>query len=527
MAEGYLSLVLHSHLPFVRHPEYERFLEENWLFEAITETYLPLLGVFERLKADGVPFRLTISVSPTLAAMLGDPLLRERYVLHLERLARLARSEAERTRGDAGFNTLARMYLERLEESLHRFTLTYGRDLISALKGFEEQGCIELITSSATHCFLPLFQVVPQAVKAQIDVAVQSHYHSFGSLPKGIWLPECGYYPGLEQFLASNGLKYFFVEAHGILYADKRPVRGLYAPLCCPNQVAAFGRDPESSKAVWSAQEGYPGNHVYREFYRDIGFDLPLEQLEPFIQTGGVRVNTGIKYYAITGRTEQKSLYNRELALRKVQEHADHFLSSRLEQVKRLGPWMDRPPLIVCPYDAELFGHWWFEGPEWIETLLRRASQVSDRLELLSPGDYLARYKENQVATPSFSSWGNNGYAEVWLDGSNHWVYPHLHKATQRLVELIKRFPNEKGIRRRALNQAAREVLLSQASDWAFIMKMGTTVAYAVKRIREHIHNFTRIYDSLLVNHFDHEWLLRLERKNNLFPDIDYRVFAD
>ncbi len=526
MSMGCLSLILHSHLPFVRHPECPRFLEEDWLLEAISETYLPLLDVFERLEADDIPFRLTVSVSPTLTAMLQDKLLQERYINHLQNLIDLAQAELKRTKNDPELNKLAGMYLRRFENCFKNFTDRYKRNIISRLKYFQSKGYLELITSSATHSFLPLLQNVPKAVKAQIEVAVDSHTEHFETNPEGIWLPECGYFPGVEDYLKARGLKYFFMEAHGILFADQRPNYGVYAPLYCPNMVAAFGRDPESSRAVWSSEEGYPGDNVYREFYRDVGFDLPLEYIEPFIHDGGIRVNTGIKYYAITGRTDQKILYNREKAMKKAEEHAEHFLTARLIRIEQLQKSMDRPPIFVCPYDTELFGHWWFEGPAWIEYLIRKVAMVPDRLKMITASDYLAEYPENQVSTPSFSSWGNKGYAEVWLEGSNDWIYRHLHKASERMVELCRRFPGEKGILRRALNQAARELLLCQASDWAFIMKTGTTVPYAVKRTKEHIYNFNRIYESVMAGSLDKEWLKKIESKNNLFPHIDYRVYA-
>ena len=526
MTRGYLALVLHAHLPFVRHPEHERFLEENWLFEAITETYLPLLQVFRRLEQDGVPFRLTLSLSPTLAEMLSDGLLQSRYLAHLERLEELAEREVRRTRGEALISALARMYQERFRACREDFDGLYQRNLLAALAGLEQRGRLELITSCASHGFLPTLSLVPHAVRAQVAVAVRSHIRHFGAYPRGFWLPECGYYAGVEEFLREQDLRYTFLETHGLLYADRRPRYGVYAPVACPNKVAAFGRDPESARAVWSSEEGYPGDPVYREFYRDIGFELPLEDLGPFLYDGGLRAHTGIKYWAITAPEGDKAPYRREAALKRCEEHAEQFARERLHQAERLRPHMDRPPLIVCPYDAELFGHWWFEGPEWIEALLRRLARSADKLRLVTPSDYLEAHPEQQVLQPCLSSWGNKGYAEVWLESSNDWIYRHLHKQAERMQELARRFPNEKGLRRRALNQAFRELLLAQSSDWAFIMKTGTTVPYAVKRTHEHIHNFTRIFESVMENEIEQEWLLRLEARDNIFPEIDYRLFG-
>jgi 1,4-alpha-glucan branching enzyme len=525
LPRGYLSLVLHWHLPFVRHPEHPRFLEEDWLFEAISETYLPLLAVFERLAADRVPYRVTVSVSPTLAEMLRDELLQERYLLHLDRLTELCEREVVRTRGEPEFAALSAMYLERFRDCRTRFAELYDRDLLGALVRLQSEGCLELITSAATHSFLPLFQVVPEAVRAQIAVAVRSHTRNFGTAPEGFWLPECGYFPGVEEALKAFSLGYCFLESHGLLFGSEPPRYGVYAPVYCPNRIAAFGRDPESAKAVWSSEEGYPGDPAYREFYRDIGFDLPLEHVAAFLGDGTARVNTGIKYFAITGPGDDKKPYDRARAMEKVQQHAEHFLRARLQQVERVVDLMDVPPVVVCPFDAELFGHWWFEGPEWIEALARKAAAAAGRLEMIHPGEYLRRHPDLQTLQPCFSSWGNKGYAEVWLEGSNDWIYRHLHMLARRMAELARRFPNERGVRRRALDQAFKEMLLAHASDWAFIMKSGTTVPYAVRRTREHIHNFNRIYDAVMVNEISQDWLIELERKHNLFPDIDYRTY--
>jgi len=526
VSKGFLLLLLHCHLPFVRHPDHPRFLEEDWLFEGISETYLPLLRILERLREERVSVKLTVSISPTLLSMLSDELLQERYARHLERLLELAGKETERTRSQPHFNRLAWMYLDLVTRNYEQFTRKYGRNLIPHLAKLEKVGVVELITSAATHAYLPLLEKYPQAVDAQIGLAVQMHEKHLGSRPRGIWLPECGYYPGLETFLKKHGLEYFFVDTHGILYADRRPSYGNYAPIVCENGVAAFARDPEASRAVWSAEEGYPGDISYREFYRDIGYDLPLEYIRPYIHEGDVRINTGIKYYAITGPGDRKKPYNREEAMKKVEEHSENFIYSRRNQVERIGGLMDRPPLIVAPFDAELFGHWWFEGPEWLESLLKKIDRGQDDLQLTTPLEYLLLFRENQVATPSFSSWGNKGYSEVWLSGSNDWIYRHVHKAVERMKRLAKLFVSTNGVRRRALNQATRELLLMQASDWAFIMKTGTTVPYAVGRVREHVHNFNRIYDSLLTNQLDLAWLTGLEARNNIFPDVDYRIFS-
>ena len=526
MEKGYLALVLHSHLPYVRHPEHDQFLEEDWLYEAITETYIPLINVFEGLVRDNVDFRITMSLTPTLIAMLTDPLLQHRYVRHINKLIELSEKEVERTHGQPEFSELARMYHDLFRNARYVFEDVYGRNLVTAFKKFQDLGKLEIITCGATHGFLPLMQN-RKAVRAQIMVAAEHHKKHLGRAPKGIWLPECGYYEGLDEILKEAGIRYFFTDSHGIFHASPRPKYGVYAPIYTRSGVAAFGRDMESSKQVWSSVEGYPGDFHYRDFYRDVGFDLDFNYIKPYIHPDGIRVNLGIKYYKITGASNHKEPYVRQQALDKAAEHAGNFLFNRQKQIEWLADICDdRKPIVVSPYDAELYGHWWFEGPDWINFLIRKTVFDQDTIKLTTPLEYLTDNPKCQVAQPSFSSWGYKGYSEFWLNGSNDWIYRHLDKAADRMVELAQRYDAADGLLKRALNQAARELLLAQSSDWAFIMKSGSHVEYAIKRTREHVRAFTRIYADLTAGHIDEGWLGDLEQRNNLFPDIDYRVYA-
>ncbi|MDC4204785.1 MAG: DUF1957 domain-containing protein [Candidatus Manganitrophus sp.] len=526
MEKGFLSLILHSHLPFVRHPEYPEFLEEDWLFEAITETYIPFITIFEKLLNDRVPFRITLSITPTLAAMLSDPLLQRRYLEHIERLIELAEKEVHRTRNQPEFHSTARMYLDRFREARTVFNDRYRRNLLTAFRAFQEEGSVELMTSAATHGFLPLMAVNPNAVRAQVEIGAREYERHFGRRPRGIWLPECGYYPGLEEHLAASGLQYFIVDSHGLLHAVPRPKYALYAPIYTRAKVAAFGRDVESSKQVWSAEEGYPGDFVYRDFYRDIGFDLDLDYVRPYIHDGGIRISTGIKYHRITGKTDHKEPYHRGWAIDRAAEHAGNFMFNRERQIAHLHDAMGRKPVIVAPYDAELFGHWWFEGPEWIDFFVRKSAYDQNIFRLTTPAEYLRENPRNQVATPPMCSWGWKGYNEVWLEGSNDWIYRHLHQAADRMVSLARRFPQADGLQKRALRQAARELLLAQASDWAFIMKTGTSIPYAVKRTYDHLSRFTRLYEEISSERIHEIALKEIEEKDNLFPEIDYRLYA-
>ncbi|HOW34911.1 MAG TPA: DUF1957 domain-containing protein [Candidatus Omnitrophota bacterium] len=525
MEKGYLNLVLHGHLPYVRHPEYDNFLEESWFYEAITETYIPLILVFEKLINDGVDFRMTMTLSPTLLSMFCDPLLQDRYLKHINKLIELAEKEVHRTQWQPEFRELAKMYLDFFTTARNTF-LRYGKNLTVPFKDFQDRGKVEIITCGATHGFFPLMDVCQESIRAQVKVAASHYRNIFGRPPRGIWLPECGYNPGCDAILKEAGIKFFFLDAHGILHGSPRPKYGTFAPVYCPSGVAALGRDLESSKQVWSSIEGYPGDYLYREFYRDIGYDLDFDYIKPYILPDGVRVNTGIKYYRISGPTEEKQPYNRKMAMDKAADHAGNFLFNRHQQVEYLYDFLKQKPLIVSPYDAELYGHWWFEGPQWLDFLIRKIHFDQDTIRMITPSEYLAENPRNQVVTPSMSSWGYKGYCEVWLQGSNDWVYRHLHKASERMTELAKMHSrtNVNGLTRRALNQALRELLLAQSSDWAFIMGTGTHVPYAIKRTKEHLARFNHLYDSIRSNSVDDYWLSDIESKDNIFPEIDYKV---
>ncbi len=524
MEKGYLCLILHGHLPYVRHPEYEDFLEEDWLYEAITETYIPLINVFDRLLEDGVDFRITFSLSPTLLSMFIDPLLQERYIKHLDTLIELAHKEVERTRWQPEFQSLSLLYLNKFCNARDIFINKYKKNIISAFRRYQDKGVMEIIICGATHGYFPLMEVSRESIRAQVKVAVSLYDKLFDRKPKGFWLPECGYNPNDDEILKEVGVKYFFTDAHGVLHATPRPKYGVFAPVYCKSGVACFGRDLESSKQVWSSIDGYPGDYFYREFYRDIGFDLDYEYIKPYIHKDGTRINTGIKYYRITGRTYDKQPYIPEVAREKAAAHAGNFMFNREKQIEYLYDFIGKKPIITSPYDAELFGHWWFEGPEWIDFLLRKIVYDQKAIRLITPSEYLAEFPKNQVVTPSMSSWGWKGYNEVWLEGSNDWIYRYLHKASERMTELVKLYSNASGLLERALKQALRELLLAQSSDWAFIMKTGSHTSYAIKRLKDHILRFTKLYEDIKSNSIDEGWLSDIEYKDNIFPEIDYRV---
>ena len=522
---AYLSLILHAHLPFVRHPEHEKFLEESWLFEAITETYVPLLQLLERWHRDGLNPHLTLTLTPTLCSMLHDPLLQGRYERHLNELIELAEKEIHRTQWEKPLHELALFYHERFVAVRDAYA-AYGRDLVGAFRRFQELGFLEIITSAATHALLPLLADHPPSLRAQVLVARDHYRNCFGCEPRGIWLPECAYVDSLENVLQEANLRWFLTDTHGILHAKPRPRYATFAPIFTPNGIAAFGRDPDSTRQVWSRHAGYPGDPRYRDFYRDIGFDLDLDYVKPHLPAPDTRGFTGLKYYRITGSSPDKEVYDRQTAILAADNHAGHFLEARVQQFQRLAEILDRPPILVAPYDAELFGHWWYEGPEFLDFLVREACCDQKVFELITPAEFLSQHATHQVATPAASSWGEDGYWRVWLNEANEWIYPHLRVAQERMTELARRFPQPDALQERILKQAARELLLAQSSDWPFILRTGTSPGYARRRVQDHLLRFTRLYEQLTTGQRDAEWLAQVEWRDNIFPDVDYRYWT-
>ena len=523
-ATGYLCMMLHAHLPFVRHPEHPEFLEEDWLYEAMSETYIPLLQMLEGFERDGVNACFTMSLTPPLAEMLADPLLQGRYDNKLRKLIELTELE-NKFKADTPYESCAKMYKRHFADCRRIFD-KWDKNLVKGFRYFQDKGFIEVITCGATHGFLPLM-VSETSVRAQIQVAINNYKKHFGRAPKGIWLPECAYAPGIDKHLQEAGIKFFFVDTHGVMFGTPRPRFGPFRPVYCPSGVAAFARDAESSRQVWSSEEGYPGDVDYREFYRDLGYDGDYAYIRPYLHNDGVRRNISLKYQRITGKIglNEKQPYVPEWATEKAAKHAANFMSNRQGQAKWLKGVLGEEPCIVAPYDAELFGHWWFEGPQFLNFMMRKIAYDQSDIALTTPSRFLEKFPRQQVIEPAASSWGDKGYYEVWLNAGNDWIYRHLHAAELRMHELANLFVAPKALEERALKQAARELLLAQSSDWAFIITTGTMVAYAEKRTKDHLHRFNGLYLQLIENRLEEAWLQDLEWRDNIFEEVDWTLY--
>lgn len=529
-----LLLLLHAHLPYVRHPEHDYSIEESWLFEAVWETYLPLLQTIEQLRDEGISPQLTLTLSPPLIEMLNDELLRQRFLRFVDNLSSLAEAEKKRTR-HTPFEPLAFLYGAKLKKTRRSYLEGYGGDLVAAFRKLQDEGHIEIVATSATHAFLPAFEHYPEAVRRQIGVGIQSYRRAFGRQPRGFWLPECGYFRGLDSLLREQGIDYFFLEAHGILHGRPRPAFSIYQPVQTPAGVRAFGRDARASQQVWCAARGYPGDPFYRDFYRDIGFDLPPAALAAFTHVGF----TGLKYHRITGAGADKLPYNRYAAIGRVAAHAAHFVRERGTEGEKFAPF-GIAPVFFTAFDAELFGHWWFEGIEWLDAVLRRCAEPASSVEVATPSRHLERTATGTPAIiqPAPSSWGEGGYNAAWIGERSRLLYRRLHDMAEKMEQLLhlarqrpasaarnsssrrKGRTAEQGgaLLERAVTQALRETLLAQASDWAFLIERDRAAAYAAGRISAHRERFDLLFSMIRDNEIDESRLGEIEAADPIFP---------
>jgi 1,4-alpha-glucan branching enzyme len=522
---GHVNLVLHAHLPFVYNGYEPHLLEERWFFEALTESYLPLLLSMEQMKQENISFAMTLSLSPTLLAMLDHPVLSKRYTDYLQRLLRLAANEEKRTTGDEPFNQLAHFYRKRLEHLYTTYVEQYHGDLIAQFAKLSDSGHLELITTCATHGYLPLIRT-KEAVNAQIRVGLDAFAARFGFYPRGMWLPECGYFTGLDTILAHNKVEYVFADTHGVKNAWPTPNNDVYAPVMTPAGVAVFARDPETSSQVWSLQSGYPGDPDYREYYRDIGFELDENYIHSFLPYP-VRVNTGLKYWRVTGNNLPKEPYNPHWAAAKAKSHAENFHYNRERQLQHLTTVTDQPPLVTAPYDAELFGHWWFEGPDFLKQVFRKGSDHRQIFTYSTPSRYLDTFGCNHTAEIFHSSWGEGGYSHVWMNPKNDWLYWETHQAEACLASQISNHPIPEPQEKRIINQMGRELLLAQSSDWAFMLNAGTTNEYASKRALTHLAHFKRLNTMLITDDISVTELSAMEADvSGLFPGIQATMYT-
>ena len=516
-----LSLVLNAHLPYVR--EFTKnslaanSAEESWFFDALSETYLPLLALFDRLEGENIPFRLGIAVSPALGQMLGDNLLLSKYTANLDHQIEFGEKEIERLRDSPDMLVLAKQYLDQAVDRRVSFTGRYDGNILQALDHYREKGNIEILASPATHAFLPFFCAIPEPVQAQIEAAQQFYRYSFGLPPKGFWLPELGWSKNLDPVLRSYGFKYTIADSHGFIFGNPPPSRGSFFPVRTPENLAVFARDFYACAEIGEMRN----EKTYRNNNQDIAYELPPAAIGRFIARNGARCCTGYKYCRGDGKT-----YNAGEARLCAEKHAEIFFENCVNRLAAASKYMDEIPISLAAFNADSFGRHWHEGIIFLETLFRLASK-KEELQFMTPAEYLGRYEvlSFDVSVPEFSSWGINGYAETWLDSSNDWMYRDLIHSIECMVEMANRYVDVSGYKERTLNQAARELLLAQCSDWPSMLQRHEGSEYARNQVKEALRNFKVIYEALNSSNISAEWLTRLERRHNIFPYINYRIF--
>ncbi|MFO7321801.1 MAG: DUF1957 domain-containing protein [Chloroflexota bacterium] len=559
-AIGAFTFVLHSHLPYARLAGRWPHGEE-WIHEAATGTYIPLLQTFYDLRNEGVPFRLTLGMTPVLAEQLSDPDVIDHLDQYLDQRIEAAKKdiayfEAPETE-DKHLRYLAEWYLTLYERIKSDFDGRFNRDIVGSFRQLQDEGYLEITTSAATHGYLPLLSR-DSSIVAQLRTGVQSYTRLFGRRPTGIWLPECAYRPayfledgkvrpGIEHWLAAENLKVFFSETHAITggkpvgvaagdvigpYGDIKRRYVIPTVASTPERstttyeayyvsdttagpdaeqhsgVAVLGRNNRTGEQVWSADWGYPGDFDYREFHKKAG-------------------TSGLQYWRVTGAKTDlayKDYYHPDWAAYKVDQHAEHFAHLVGDLIRAYHQQTGRFGIISSNYDTELFGHWWFEGVTWLGKVLRHLA-ANEEIELTTATTYITQHPPQEVISLPEGSWGAGGTHFVWDNAETHWMWEPIHEAEARMEKLAETFTKPSTYEETVLNQAAREVLLLESSDWPFLVTTGQAREYAIQRLSQHLERFNKLAKSLERGRPDVESAQEFWELDKIFPDIDYRYF--
>ncbi len=554
---GAFTFVLHSHLPYARQAGMWPHGEE-WVHEGIAETYLPLLNALHDLADENVPYKLTIGITPILAEQLGDALISEHFLQYAEERAVWAAADIDRFEesGQVELKNLAIFYHHWYARALSSFQTRFDKSILAGFRALQDQGLIEIATCAATHGYLPLLSR-DSSIFGQIQIGIDTYVKHFGRRPKSIWLPECAYRPayfedvgdqtirrpGIESFLAAQGIRVFFSETHTVeggrpvgkaageaigpygevsrryavdLTAEEQSEPGTtyqaYWVGDAAGKVAVLGRNNRTGQQVWSGTFGYPGEGSYREFHRKDGV-------------------SGMQYWRIGGPgvdLGEKPPYDPDRAAERVRDHAHHYVGLVEELLVDYQANTGAYGIIASNYDTELFGHWWFEGVDWLKEVLGGLAS-STRVDMTRASQFVDQHQPERVMSLPESSWGSGGTHFTWMNVDTQWIWPQIHAAERRIEELVARYPDATGDIRDVLNQAARELLLLESSDWPFLVTTGQAKEYASRRFSEHLQRFETLAEIAERGELTAEertMLEELKEADNPFSHIDYRVFA-
>ncbi len=500
-------------------------VQDAWnsiLFPAITDTYIPLLRMFDSLAKNSIPFKVNMVISPTLCSLLDDYIIQEHYTLWLENLIDLGEQEVQKTKETPTLHTLAKTYVKNLKQTYSYFAaITQGTLLLKFLEHARE-GRIELLATTAEHCYLPHYTHEPELIDAQIEAGLAAHKKFFKSVPEGFWLPLLGYAPGIEKNIQKYGFDYTIVNTHGFLFANPIPQKGIFSPLRCTNSLAVFAHD----KMAWESTFGSNGfckNPIYRDQNRDIGFESTIDDLQIFLKKDQARYATGFKYWS---QTTPHTTYNYDEAMAQAKIDAKKYvddLSQRLAQASE--ELQGEKTSLVCTISEQDLGQNWFEGIAWLSeviTLINASDTVEQKM--------LSKLSENkqdfEKASFFMSSSEGIGYGENLLDNTNSWIYHYSIKAAERMIELARRFPDDTGLKERSLNLAARQILFASSSDWAKMIHSQDRSDRELELFVQSILDFSTIFDSLGASTISTEWLTHAEKRYPFFQWLNYRVFC-
>lgn len=513
-----IMMVLHSHIPYVKRQGRWPF-GEVWLFEAMAETYIPLLINLLKLHGEGKVTPITMSFSPVLLEQLNSKYIKQEFISYLKERENMARADERYylAQSNQEFARIAAYYASFYRDIRRDYEIELNRDIIQALRYLKSKGHLEIITTAATHAYIPLLDRT--SLESQIYWGKRLYEQVFSMEPQGFWLPECGYFQGIEDVLIENGFNYFFVDSHAIeggkplgamspggsgeeVEIETFASTGLstYRPYRIENRnITVFGRNSMVSQQVWSADYGYPGDEDYREFHKSSD-------------------KSGFKYWRVTNRNQsidKKQPYDPDAAQLKVKQHAAHFVSN-LENTGRHAVEIGfNHPLIVGCYDTELFGHWWWEGINWLSEVFN-CIHNSTELELVLPSQVEPATHQAKLFE---SSWGMGGKHYVWENEETSWMWDIIRKAGEE-YQSLKGMEQETLMGQRAMSQAIKELMLIQSSDWLFMVSNNSTRDYALKRFYEHYTKLLRLTHTVRNQQFDDsfkEWLRRIQYEDDFF----------
>lgn len=500
-------------------------IPDTWnstLFPAMTDTYIPLLQMFDRITAENIPFRINLLITPTLCSLLDDYIVQEQYTQWLENLITLGENELVRTKDDTPLYNLVESYLENLTQIHSYFVGTCQGSILPKFAEYAKSGNIELMATTVEQCYLPHYINLNEVVDAQIEAGMISHRNFFGLVPDGFWLPSMGYADGLAVNIHKYGFNYTILDTHGFLFANPPPQAGIFSPLRCKNTLAVFARDYSSWTELFGAK-GFMHNSAYRNQNRDIGFELPEADLHLLLKKDQARYATGFKYWA---QKKAAILYNINAAQKQIELDATTFVDEKLAKLTAASNVLDGKSVsLVCTFDGQDLGQNWHEGINWLYQVFRKIAQQDDiACELCSE---LLEDRFNLQKTEFFmSAVEGSGYGENLLDNKNSWMFRYGRKSIERMVDLAERFPDDNGLKERALNLAARQILFSSSSDWPKMVHDGVNAEQAENLFTQSILDFSTIFDSLGANCINTEWLLQTEKKYPFFAWVNYRIFC-